>query len=78
MVPGVGITPTYTISRAVLSDAVALVRGDRFYTVCSDSPPLEAATDETRLIIHQRILRIGVSRRVTTISQSIRDVFSTS
>ena len=33
MVPGVGITPTYTISRVVLSDAVALVRGDRFYTV---------------------------------------------
>ncbi|GAB1194551.1 hypothetical protein APSETT444_003797 [Aspergillus pseudonomiae] len=33
MVPGVGIAPTYTISRAVLSDAVALVRGDRFYTV---------------------------------------------
>ena len=34
MVPGVGIAPTYTISRAILSDAVALVRGDRFYTVC--------------------------------------------
>ena len=33
MVPGVGIAPTYTISRAVLSDAVALVRGDRFYTI---------------------------------------------
>lgn len=33
MVPGVGIAPTYTISRAILSDAVALVRGDRFYTV---------------------------------------------
>lgn len=33
MVPGVGIAPTYTISRAVLSDAVGLVRGDRFYTV---------------------------------------------
>ncbi|KAL4949304.1 heme peroxidase [Aspergillus filifer] len=32
MVPGVGIAPTYTISRAVLSDAVALVRGDRHYT----------------------------------------------
>ncbi|KAL1964166.1 hypothetical protein VTN77DRAFT_7254 [Rasamsonia byssochlamydoides] len=32
MIPGVGIAPTYTISRAVLSDAVALVRGDRFYT----------------------------------------------
>ncbi|KAG8625209.1 hypothetical protein KVT40_006960 [Elsinoe batatas] len=29
---GVGISPTYTISRAILSDAVALVRGDRFYT----------------------------------------------
>jgi linoleate 10R-lipoxygenase len=33
MVPGVGIAPTYTISRAILSDAVALVRGDRYYTV---------------------------------------------
>ncbi|CAH0055120.1 unnamed protein product [Clonostachys solani] len=32
MVPGVGIAPTYTISRVVLSDAVALVRGDRYYT----------------------------------------------
>lgn len=36
MVPGVGIAPTYTVSRAVLSDAVALVRGDRFYTVSLD------------------------------------------
>lgn len=33
MIPGVGICPTHTISRAVLSDAVALVRGDRFYTI---------------------------------------------
>lgn len=33
MVPGVGICPTHTISRIVLSDAVALVRGDRFYTI---------------------------------------------
>ncbi|KAJ5239525.1 hypothetical protein N7468_004144 [Penicillium chermesinum] len=33
MIPGVGIAPTYTISRAVLSDAVALVRGDRYYTI---------------------------------------------
>ncbi|KAI0108091.1 heme peroxidase [Daldinia grandis] len=32
MVPGVGITPTYTISRVILSDAVCLTRGDRFYT----------------------------------------------
>lgn len=32
MEPGVGITPTFTISRAILSDAVVLVRGDRFFT----------------------------------------------
>jgi linoleate 8R-lipoxygenase/9,12-octadecadienoate 8-hydroperoxide 8R-isomerase len=32
-VPGAGLSPSYTVSRAVLSDAVALVRGDRFYTV---------------------------------------------
>lgn len=30
--PGVGICPPFTLSRTVLSDAVALVRGDRFYT----------------------------------------------
>lgn len=33
MVPGVGICPSFTISRAILSDAVTLVRSDRFYTV---------------------------------------------
>jgi linoleate 8R-lipoxygenase/9,12-octadecadienoate 8-hydroperoxide 8R-isomerase len=32
-VPGSGLCPSYTVSRAVLSDAVALVRGDRFYTI---------------------------------------------
>ncbi|KKA30858.1 hypothetical protein TD95_000745, partial [Thielaviopsis punctulata] len=32
MVPAVGIAPTYTISRVILSDAVCLIRGDRFYT----------------------------------------------
>jgi linoleate 8R-lipoxygenase/9,12-octadecadienoate 8-hydroperoxide 8R-isomerase len=32
-IPGAGLSPSYTVSRAVLSDAVALVRGDRFYTV---------------------------------------------
>jgi Animal haem peroxidase len=30
--PGSGLCTTFTISRAILSDAVALVRGDRFYT----------------------------------------------
>nr|KMM65017.1 linoleate diol synthase [Coccidioides posadasii RMSCC 3488] len=33
IVPGSGLCASYTISRTVLSDAVALVRGDRFYTV---------------------------------------------
>ncbi|KAI1800009.1 heme peroxidase [Daldinia bambusicola] len=32
MIPGVGIAPTYTVSRVILSDAVCLTRGDRFYT----------------------------------------------
>ena len=30
---GQGLSPNYTISRAVLSDAVALIRGDRFYMI---------------------------------------------
>ena len=33
LVPGSGLAPSFTVSRAVLSDAVALVRGDRFYTI---------------------------------------------
>jgi len=33
MAPGSGLCPPYTVSRAVLADAVALVRGDRFYTI---------------------------------------------
>lgn len=31
--PGSGLCPGFTTSRAILADAVALVRGDRFYTV---------------------------------------------
>ncbi|OJD17342.1 hypothetical protein AJ78_02580 [Emergomyces pasteurianus Ep9510] len=33
ILPGSGLCASFTISRAILSDAVALVRGDRFYTV---------------------------------------------
>jgi hypothetical protein len=33
MSPGSGLCVNFTTSRAILSDAVALVRGDRFYTV---------------------------------------------
>ena len=32
-VPGSGLATTFTISRAILSDAVTLARSDRFYTV---------------------------------------------
>ncbi|WPH03723.1 Hypothetical protein R9X50_00660600 [Acrodontium crateriforme] len=31
--PGVGISPTYTIGRAVLADAITLIRSDRFLTL---------------------------------------------
>jgi hypothetical protein len=33
MEPGSGLCPGFTTSFAIMSDAVALVRGDRFYTV---------------------------------------------
>jgi linoleate 10R-lipoxygenase len=36
-VEGAGLCPGYTISRAILSDAIALTRGDRFFT--SDCTP---------------------------------------
>ncbi|KAH0556381.1 hypothetical protein GP486_005695 [Trichoglossum hirsutum] len=42
--PGSGLCPGYTISKAILSDAVALVRGDRFYTVVRLSPLLPFRT----------------------------------
>ena len=35
--PGSGLCPGFTISRAILSDAVTLVRGDRFYTLVRSS-----------------------------------------
>jgi hypothetical protein len=31
-VPGAGLCPGYTISRAILADAVCLTRGDPFFT----------------------------------------------
>jgi hypothetical protein len=33
MQPGMGLCGPYTVTRAVFSDAVTLVRGDRFYTL---------------------------------------------
>jgi len=32
VVKGAGLCPGYTISRAILADAIALIRGDRFFT----------------------------------------------
>ncbi|KAH8920687.1 heme peroxidase [Atractiella rhizophila] len=37
---GAGLCPGYTISRAILADAVALVRGDRFYTTAFNAAEL--------------------------------------
>ncbi|KAI5810761.1 fatty acid oxygenase, partial [Pyronema omphalodes] len=37
LVPGSGLCPGFTVSKAILSDAVALSRGDRFYT--TDASP---------------------------------------
>jgi hypothetical protein len=37
LVPGSGLCPGFTVSKAILSDAVALARGDRFYT--TDATP---------------------------------------
>lgn len=37
-VVGSGLCPGFTISRVILSDAVALVRGDRFYTIVRPLP----------------------------------------
>jgi len=50
MVPGVGIAPTFTISRAILSDAVVLVRGDRFYTVRALNYEFDCALDDSSLL----------------------------
>jgi linoleate 8R-lipoxygenase / 9,12-octadecadienoate 8-hydroperoxide 8R-isomerase len=33
MSPGSGLCPPQSIGKAILSDAIALVRGDRFYTI---------------------------------------------
>lgn len=57
MIPGVGIAPTFTISRAVLSDAVALVRGDRFYTVrVTFSPVSKGCANRLKIDYHPKAL----------------------
>lgn len=48
---GSGLCASYTVSRAILSDAVALVRGDRFYMVSLDheTAPLRYSSQIDRL-----------------------------
>lgn len=38
--PGAGLCPGFTVSRAILADAIALTRGDRFYTHACKYCPL--------------------------------------
>lgn len=61
---GSGLCPSYTVSRAILSDAVALVRGDRFYMVSlnheADPAPLLIADRSTT---RQRTSPIGVTMK---------------
>ncbi len=45
--PGAGLCPGYTMSRAILADAVALVRGDRFLT--SDFTAFNLTVSSVRL-----------------------------
>ncbi|KZS90725.1 linoleate diol synthase [Sistotremastrum niveocremeum HHB9708] len=42
LVPGAGLCPGFTISRAILADAIALIRGDRFFT--TDNTPYNLTT----------------------------------
>lgn len=69
--PGSGLCTDYTISRTILSDAVALVRGDRFYMVSRVGPriiqPFPSslpAVPTPRLIILPTVLPIGASAKL--------------
>ncbi|KZT38100.1 linoleate diol synthase [Sistotremastrum suecicum HHB10207 ss-3] len=42
LIPGAGLCPGYTVSRAILADAIALIRGDRFFT--TDFTPYNLTT----------------------------------
>lgn len=56
MDPGCGVCPPYTVGRAVLSDAVTLVRSDRFYTTVSRSFPISFSSVDSVSRITQRPL----------------------
>ena len=46
-----GLAPGYTISRAILSDAAALVRGDRYVSPLAVSDARSAASETARLTL---------------------------
>jgi linoleate 10R-lipoxygenase len=50
---GAGLCPGYTISRAILADAVCLTRGDRFLTT--------DLTRESQIIVHEQVLTMMCS-----------------
>jgi linoleate 10R-lipoxygenase len=50
---GAGLCPGYTISRAILADAVCLTRGDRFLTT--------DLTREPQITIHEQVLTMMYS-----------------
>ena len=61
LTPGSGLCTDYTISRAILSDAVSLVRGDRFYTVSS----LQSSYKTMHTIYRRTLRELTISRSTT-------------
>lgn len=62
MAPGHGICINYTVGRAVLSDAVTLVRGDRFNTLVSENSP-DVVRILTTLGLHSsNAYKLGIPR----------------
>lgn len=63
--PGAGLCPGYTISRAILADAVALTRGDRFLTADFTRTLLRVAHEDRLIYIFAHSVQsycVGVSR----------------
>jgi hypothetical protein len=72
--PGAGLCPGFTISRAILADAVALTRGDRFMTVdftrMEISLPLSILASSLNDVLQHTISLLGA----TTIARQTRQM----
>jgi len=62
MVPGHGACITYTAGRAVLSDAVTLVRGDRFNTLVSEISSITVYANKEPGLYSRHIDQLGILR----------------